>query len=255
LLGVTPDGYIEQRRRLNLGELGAWMSNAEASYGTWGPPTSPWPLALASRFLPTASALNALIRVAIGSPYLADVPAFQLCPSLESAAGGGPLSAALLRSAKFTSPELLVDALNVDVHVIDQTSFQLGGPHFFWGGSGSFLYPLHQDIHDADTMTQVLHGCKEFVVIPSGLAPEAATRTNIPTTNAYSFDSFDAPAPESQQHIGYHGVASAGDMFLVPGDSLHHVRNVCPNTVAVATRNWATTHRLRAAGEEDFRKH
>jgi len=242
LLGVTPDGYMAQRRSLNLGDLGAWMARAEASHAAWGPPASPWLLALAARFLPTAAALNAMMRVAIGTPYLADMPAFQLCPSLEGASGG-PISAALARSAEFTSARWLAEALGLDAQLLDPRD----GPNFFWGGSGSFLYPLHVDIVDADTMTQVLHGCKEFVILPSRHAPEAVRSTSIPSTTAYSFDPFDAPALDSQQHIGYHGVATAGDLFFIPGDSLHHVRNNCPNTVAISIRNWRTTYRLRAA--------
>merc|ERR1712014_376910 len=108
----------------------------------------------------------------------------------------GPISAALSRSAKFTSPWWLAGALGVDEHVIDPHD----GPNFFWGGSGSFLYPLHQDIIDADTLTQVLHGCKEFVVIPTRQVSDAMRTTRILATNAYSFDPFDSPAVESRPH-------------------------------------------------------
>jgi hypothetical protein len=90
---------------------------------------------------------------------------------------------------------------------------------------------------------QVLSGCKEAVVLAEdeGMVGGDVLRSRIPDTAAFAFDPFDAPAAAELRggpRRGWHGVYKGGDLLFLPGNSLHHVRNACPDTVAVNVRPW-----------------
>ena len=56
--------------------------------------------------------------------------------------------------------------------------------------------------------------------------------SRIPGTNAFSFNPFDAPSElTGAPRNGWHGEYRTGDLIFLPGNSLHHVRNKCANTV------------------------
>ena len=93
---------------------------------------------------------------------------------------------------------------------------------------------LHRDIIDSDNFIQVLSGCKEVVVLweDAAMIGGDVLGSRIPGTNAFSFNPFDAPSElTGAPRNGWHGEYRTGDLIFLPGNSLHHVRNKCANTV------------------------
>merc|ERR1711865_389609 len=67
-------------------------------------------------------------------------------------------------------------------------------------------------------------------------------------TNAFSFNPFDAPSElTGAPRNGWHGEYRTGGLIFLPGNSLHHVRNKCANTVAINVRPWLHSIARKAA--------
>ena len=63
-------------------------------------------------------------------------------------------------------------------------------------------------------------------------------RLRVPGTTAFGFTAFDAAADARIAARGWQGVLRPGDLFFLPGNALHHVRNACAASVAINVRPW-----------------
>ena len=63
-------------------------------------------------------------------------------------------------------------------------------------------------------------------------------RLRVPGTTAFGFTAFDAATDSRVAAKGWQGTIRPGDLFFLPGNALHHVRNGCAATVAINVRPW-----------------
>ena len=263
------DGFLRARESLPLSQLAARLDaaarEAEAAAATrpwwarwarWASPSAPprgliWPVALLSRLSPTAAMLDAVLRVVLGPPYLYDVPVDAVCAELE-AAPDGAVWRAYERQAPLVNASWLRATLDAHTAPLHTLSTAEDSRLLFWGAEGATAYPMHRDIIDADNVMQVLSGCKEAVVLweSEAMVTGAILSSQLPGTTAYAFNPFNAPAADAAT-VGWHGVYGAGDVLLLPGNSLHHVRNRCSHSVAVNVRPWRHSASREAAFLED----
>ena len=163
-----------------------------------------------------------------------------MCPALPIIAAAYARQAPLLDSG-WLEELLAAKGVKLPRGTVEHSPETPTESHFFWGASGAIAYPLHRDISDADNFMQVLSGCKEVVVLweDAAMIGGDVLGSRIPGTNAFSFNPFDAPSElTGAPRNDWHGEYRTGDLLFLPGNSLHHVRNRCANTVAINVRPW-----------------
>jgi len=239
------ENLTKARSMIPLAEVAQQIDRADAAgvEGEWSllsstPSHRIWTMALLARWSPIAAMIDAFLRVVLGPTYLHDQAVDQVCPELER--NGGSFAAAYARQASFVDPGWLAEMLQVNSSevVVDKRNEPL---QFFWGAKGSVAYPLHWDVVDGDNFMQMLQGCKEVVILQEdeGMTSGDVLASNIPGTTSFAFDPFDASADTSGGPlVGWYGEIKAGDLLFMPGNSLHHIRNKCKDTVSIGTRPW-----------------
>ena len=174
-----------------------------------------------------------------------------MCPALNEARG--IVAAAYARQAPLLDSSWLEEFLATKGVEWPRATVELmweRESHFFWGANGAIAYPLHRDSFDSDNFMQVLSGCKEVVILweDAAMIGGDVLGSRIPGTNAFSFNPFDAPSElTGAPRNGWHGEYRTGDLIFLPGNSLHHVRNKCANTVAINVRPWPHSIARKAA--------
>ena len=68
-----------------------------------------------------------------------------------------------------------------------------------------------------------------------------------PSLSVFLFVRSHAEGRSEAPRNGWHGEYRTGDLIFLPGNSLHHVRNKCANTVAINVRPWLHSIARKAA--------
>uniref|UniRef100_A0A7S4VI10 JmjC domain-containing protein n=1 Tax=Alexandrium monilatum TaxID=311494 RepID=A0A7S4VI10_9DINO len=241
--GVDLAGWVRQRR-ISLQELHSGVAAA-------GSRRDP----VAVRFVSLVSLLSggllskgyvAVAKLVSQPVYLADQPVDEICeevlgPFVNSAAFTGYELHALEELERFrerggrrnlSEVQPLVGGLELSPEV-----------RLFWGGSGSYSYPLHRDVSDADVVCVVYSGCKDLVILrPS--ARRHLDRLAVPGFEAlrqftWTHDAYvDPPVPDVE---GWSGTVRAGELLFMPGEMFHHIKNRCPQSVSLCRRPWRSS--------------
>ena len=200
------------------------------------PPAQPVAIAMleqVARSLPQARHLLVALRALTSPLYLADFSLEVICPEYYTDWGGGTTEyeRAVLQKLQLRPPHRSLATFGFP---------QSNQAKLFFGGVGSESYPLHTDVVDADVWFSVHSGCKAFVVVPPRHR-HLMTRMALPgfhalTDMTWVHDLFETPPPAGV--TGWRGEVRANEVMYLPGEMLHHVRNLCPRTLAVARRPW-----------------
>jgi len=170
--------------------------------------------------------------------YLADNAIAEACPEY-TRKHWKDISDQETKYETVVAPELL--KRNIDWDTLDiATLTNQPEPRLFWGGPGSYSYPLHSDVADGDVFFEVHSGCKAVVLLPME-ARHRLTRINVPgfeflKTVAFVEDLHRNPPPDGV--TGWRGVVRPNELLYMPGELLHDVRNTCKKTVSICRRPW-----------------
>eukprot|EP00929_Paragymnodinium_shiwhaense_P063265 TRINITY_DN31618_c0_g1_i1.p1 TRINITY_DN31618_c0_g1~~TRINITY_DN31618_c0_g1_i1.p1 ORF type:complete len:416 (+),score=28.85 TRINITY_DN31618_c0_g1_i1:213-1460(+) len=110
----------------------------------------------------------------------------------------------------------------------------------FFGGPGSYSYPLHRDLIDGDVVCTQYSGCKDVVILRSE-SRKFMPRLSAPgleglSQMTWAHDPYsDAPLPGVR---GWSGTMEPGDLMYMPAESIHHIRNSCSQSLTLCRRPW-----------------
>lgn len=175
--------------------------------------------------------------------YLADKEAAEVCDKvLEPLDGGLATTAyehyALRRVERLQRRGLRrnmseMEAIGVSIHQTPEL-------RLFWGGPGSYSYPLHRDVSDGDVICTMYSGCKDLVILKPS-ARHFLDRIQVPGFQymrqfTWSHDFFTDPPRAGVE--GWSGTVRTGELLYLPGEMLHHIRNRCPQSASLCRRPW-----------------
>eukprot|EP00928_Gymnodinium_smaydae_P011775 TRINITY_DN14310_c0_g3_i1.p1 TRINITY_DN14310_c0_g3~~TRINITY_DN14310_c0_g3_i1.p1 ORF type:complete len:432 (+),score=54.70 TRINITY_DN14310_c0_g3_i1:115-1296(+) len=188
-----------------------------------------------SKLVTSISVMSNLISQPV---YLADLRPSLVCPEILVPLGAHETSYEMHASKVLASNASLpwITLEPVTFAAFDHEPF----PKVFLGGPKSYSYPLHRDVSDGDVLCIMYGGCKDLVVMQPS-ARMSLNRLRVPGFESISQFSwaFDFYSTASLHDVdGWHGTAQAGELYYIPGEMLHLIRNSCKQSLSVCRRPW-----------------
>lgn len=194
-----------------------------------------WLLRVLGSIFPVVRKLHKVSPPVLGPPHISDSRVANWCPELLEP--GGVLHGLLASQLDDVGDTRPPGGSSMD---------------FSWGAMGSCPFPLHRNGPTEHNFMHLLKGCREVVVLRSDVLPPEVRAASW-SHRDYVFDAFDSASPAeapppltgelggNAEAWGWHGHLRPGEVLYWPGESLHQVRNVCPDTVGVEIREpWSS---------------